>query len=286
MRVFARATVMCFLALAAACGNVDEQLIEGVDATDLDKADGPAYRVTLTAPASLMGGRATTLALTVKDSAAKAVERYDVEHTKKFHLIVVSRDLSYFTHLHPTYRSAGKFTVSWTSPDFDDSYHLFAQFKPAGKATRTILVPLHVPGLSIKTPAPVAPDTVLSNTQGRNTLMVVRPSGGFKKGAATLSFMVHDARTGAMVTDLGTFLGARAHVIGVMAGVNGAVFFHGHDMGDMAGMDHGAHGGAMSSDGELRFDIRFARAGVYRLWVQYNRAGTDVTQVFTVRVSG
>ncbi len=52
-------------------------------------------------PPTLRGGSSAQLAFKVTDSHGKTVTDFEVEHTKLFHLIIVSRDLSYFTHIHP-----------------------------------------------------------------------------------------------------------------------------------------------------------------------------------------
>src|SRR3954466_6357495 len=46
----------------------------------------------------------------------KAVRDFDVEHTKRMHVIVVRRDLTGFQHLHPTMRADGTWTVALTLP--------------------------------------------------------------------------------------------------------------------------------------------------------------------------
>ena len=52
---------------------------------------------------------------------------FDVEHTKRMHLIVVRRDLTGFQHLHPTQRADGTWSVPVTLPR-RGSYRVFADF--------------------------------------------------------------------------------------------------------------------------------------------------------------
>jgi hypothetical protein len=247
-----------------------------------------AYKVTLLTPSSLQADKTGTFYFKIRDKKGRAVTSFDVEHTKLFHLVVVSEDLSYFKHLHPTHLGGGVFGVNWKSPEFDQNYHFYAQFEPSGASLQTVLLPVHVPGLVMKMPLPITADEEDMKVSGRNALMIERPTAGFVVGKQHVEFMVHDARTGRPVTDLGTFLGARAHVIAVKADADGKVFEHGHDMGGMVDGGHGGHaghgGGAASSGSTLSFDLNFASAGLYRLWVQYNRGGTDVTQFFTIEV--
>ena len=286
--------LMLPLALALGCGATEndssDELTDQleVSADDAGKADhAGAYRLNVSRSRTLAGGRSATLAFDVLDAAGQPVTAFDLDHTKLFHLIVVSEDLSYFSHIHPTYVGGGRFTVRWTPPVFDDKYHLYAQFHPTGGAEQTRRVNLAVPGTTIKTPVPLAADTTDSKRSGNNVLMSEQMSP-LRTGAQTVGFMVHDARTGELATDLEPFLGARAHLIGVQANVGGRGFQHAHDMGGGAtsGGGHSGHGGGASIDGSgaLSFDVSFPAAGLYRLWVQYRRAGRDVTQFFTVAV--
>ncbi len=124
-------------------------------------------------------------------------------------------------------------------------------------------------------------------SDGKTMLMIERPSGGFRTGKQSLKFMLHDVATGAMVSDLGMYLGARAHLIAIKGDARGRVFIHDHDMGGMD-MGHDMHGmgtGGMEANGALSFDgVNFAETGIHRVWVQYNRAGVDTTQFVTISV--
>ena len=52
---------------------------------------------------------------------------FDVEHTKRMHLIVVRRDMTGFQHLHPTQAPDGTWSVPLTLRDAG-SYRVFADF--------------------------------------------------------------------------------------------------------------------------------------------------------------
>ena len=58
---------------------------------------------------------------------------YDVEHTKRMHLIVVRHDLTGFQHLHPTMSDDGTWSTPVTLPDAG-SYRVFADFNHDGSA--------------------------------------------------------------------------------------------------------------------------------------------------------
>jgi hypothetical protein len=87
-----------------------------------------------------------------------------------------------------------------------------------------------------------------------------------------ISFALEDAATSQPVTDLQPYLGAWGHMFIVSA--------------DLADAVHSHPTTPLSADGGPRifFHQRFPRAGSYRLWVQFQRAGSVITVPFTVLV--
>ena len=57
-------------------------------------------------------GRRFELAFRIADRRGQTVRDFDVEHTKRMHLIVVRRDMTGFQHLHPTQRPDGSWSVA------------------------------------------------------------------------------------------------------------------------------------------------------------------------------
>ena len=278
------------LGCASASGEAGEDDASEEVATSEDGLHATSPTVTLARSATLFGGTRTAFEFRVRTRNGSPIATFDVEHTKLFHLIVVSRDLSYFTHVHPTYLGQGRFRIDWTPPSPEDDYALYAQFRPQGAPSlSTVRFNLHVPSNVMKASVPVTASTA-PVTSGFSRLTVHPPTGGYKTGDNNFHFAVTDTRTNAPA-QLGTFLGARAHVIAVKAGAADRVFLHGHDMGSQsAGTTGGGHGTPPASPGPasagaLSFDLKLAEPGLYRLWVQYNHGGRDVTQFVTVNVA-
>ena len=71
-------------------------------------ADG--LRIVVEDP-ELRRGRAERLAFRIVDERGATVRDFDVEHTKRMHLIVARRDLTGFQHLHPEQRADGAWEV-------------------------------------------------------------------------------------------------------------------------------------------------------------------------------
>lgn len=68
-------------------------------------------------PAALHAGHESEIGFKILDAGGEPITKFDVEHTKQLHLIVVSKDLRHFQHVHPevsgngTWRTAIKPTA-------------------------------------------------------------------------------------------------------------------------------------------------------------------------------
>jgi hypothetical protein len=87
-----------------------------------------------------------------------------------------------------------------------------------------------------------------------------------------LTFELVDPVSGAPIADLEPFLGATGHLLVVSADF-GAVF-HSHPVAEVSSL-HGP---------TVVFQVLFPRAGAYRLWAQFQRAGRAATVSFTVPI--
>jgi hypothetical protein len=198
-----------------------------------------------------------------------AVTQFDVVHEKLFHLFVVSRDLQHFAHLHPSLGANGAFDVSFTLPH-PGHYQLMADLVPTGGAPQMIQRiittagyegPLHeVPALT----ADLA-DKVVGNT--RVQLAMREPVAG---GERLMTFTLLDEPSGAPASDIEPYLGAPGHLVSVSADLSAAA--HSHPV---------AQGGPTSS---VAFQLLFPRAGMQRVWVQFQRSGRVFTASFTIPV--
>ena len=86
---------------------------------------------------------------------------------------------------------------------------------------------------------------------------------------STLAARVEDAASGAEVTDLEPYLGARAHMLIVAADLTEAI--HAHPEVDAAP--------------GLSFTPIIPRAGRYKLWIQFQRRGVVSTVPFVIELS-
>lgn len=101
---------------------------------------------------TLAAGRAQQYVFRIFGPGGEVVRDYDVEHERPLHLILVSRPLGHFLHVHPRLRSDGAWAVSLRLPQ-SGSYRAFADFTTGG-ARRTLGIDLQGSGQIAAATAP------------------------------------------------------------------------------------------------------------------------------------
>jgi hypothetical protein len=189
------------------------------------------------------------LAFRIVDDAGRTVRDFDVEHTKRMHLVVVRRDMTGFQHLHPRQAADGSWSVPLELREAG-SYRVFADFARRGEA-HTLAGDLAVDGTlrSRLLPAPA--------TTAQVDGLQVRLRRG-----RDLRFEVTRAGRPVRLADL---LGAKGHLVALRQG--DLAFLHVHP-----------------DERTLRFEARFPTPGTYRLFLQFRAEGRLHTVAFTQEV--
>ena len=197
-------------------------------------------------------GRRFELAFRIADRSGQTVRDFDVEHTKRMHLIVVRRDMTGFQHLHPTQRPDGSWSVPATLRDAG-SYRVFADFS-VGDKPYTLADDLTVDGSVHSQVLPAPADS--AEVDGLRVSLTPE-----KK---ELAFTV--TREGSPVA-IQDYLGAKGHLVALREG--DLAFLHVHPDAN-----------------RLRFEATFPAAGRYRLFLQFKTAdGRLHTAAFTREVT-
>lgn len=227
-------------------------------------------------PEIIEAGKPVQLVFAMKDAPGKAVKHFDIVHEKPLHLIMVSKDLSWFAHEHPTANPDGTFSFAFTFPAGGE-YTLFSDFTPAGGGLQVVPTTLAVTGTA-PTATALAPDadkpaavegySVALNTGGPVTI----------GGSTAMSYTIN--RDGKPVTDLQPYLGAMGHLVIISDGR--AEYVHAHPA------EHGGHShdpkAPMTGGPTVRFDAHFTKPGLYKSWAQFQRGGQVFTVPFTFKV--
>lgn len=235
----------------------------------------PYFAQTVGFPKDARAGKPLPLRVAIKDArTGETVRQFDVAHTKLIHLIVVSKDLGWFAHEHPTQDPDGTFTLNQTFPAGGD-YLVFADVAPKDKGSQVLATSVHVAGPA-ETWSPKLPPTKGSVRDGSVVADFRALESPIPVGRTTqVAFNLRDAKTGKPVTDLQPYLGAHGHLMIVHR--DGQTFVHSHPAEDAASA-------ALIRRGEVRFTARFPKPGVYKAWGQFQRNGRVLTLPFVFEV--
>jgi hypothetical protein len=249
------------------------------------------YEVVLTCePAAIRPSRPARLRFTVfHPKTGEQVKQFNILHDMPFHLFVVSRDLNYFDHIHPTLKPDGSFEIETVLPRAG-AYKLFCDFFPAGGApqvSQQTLITAGFRGDLIGGQARLVPDKSLVKAAGgmRVELQLVpaervgASAGPVAGKPAYLRYRLADEKTGEPVRDLQPYLGAWGHTLILDESATDYLHSHPTEM-----VPEGADRSALKGGPEVQFDTFFPRPGNYRVWSQFQRGGKVTTVSFTVHI--
>jgi hypothetical protein len=192
-----------------------------------------------------------------------AATKFEVEHDKRLHFVVVRRDGSGYQHLHPQMTDDGTWITPLTLPAAG-SYRVFADFTPLGGAKTTLGADIQVPGQYL----PEQYDTSRKSTvDGYEVTLDGQLTPG--QSAAVTATVTRD---GLPVTDLQPYLAAYGHLVALRATDLG--YLHVHPLGTP---DNGSTAGP-----QVRFAVEVPTTGRYRLFLDFQHEGKVRTAEFTV----
>lgn len=277
-RCLVLAALLCAVAfVASSCASSDggddqsppattpEEVAEAPDVpaeTERDSSAGrDRYRMVVDEAPSRPGVRPQQYAFRIERGPEQTVRDFQVEHTKRMHLIVVRRDLTGFQHLHPTMADGGTWRGSIRLRKGGE-YRMFADFKHAGKR-RTLAADVPVDGeverVRLPAPAPYA-----------------RSDGGLDVGlyhhgpgaGVPVHVQFEVAEQGRSVTaELQPYLGALGHLVAIRE--DDLKYLHTHPDGSAPA-----------------FHVEYPTAGNYRVFLQFRHRGRVHTAAFTVAAPG
>ncbi|MGP3962316.1 hypothetical protein ACTWPT_40625 [Nonomuraea sp. 3N208] len=244
----------------------------GEHATDQAKSDTPGglqvsengYTLTpLTA--AIKPDEPTDFRFTVTGPNGKPVTDYEVEHDKKLHFIVVSRDLTTFQHLHPEMTSDGVWSVKLTLPAAG-TYRAFADFAPTGGSALTLGTDLFVAGDYEPRALPETSRT--ASVDGYEVTL----DGELAPGQSS-KLTLKVSKDGEPVTDLQPYLGAYGHLVALRA--RDLAYLHVHPDGEPGD-------GTTQPGPEIVFYAEVPSVGDYRLFLDFQHDGEVRTADFTL----
>jgi len=219
------------------------------------------YRLDLAVQPPPTAGRPVDLKFDVFDPwNDRPVTKFGIVHERLFHAFIVSRDLEFFRHDHPQWQG-GSFHDAVTLPR-PGMYRILADFYPEAATPQLLNATIFVAGDE----APASPLTADSSPKEAENLRVefsASPKTPVAGSPTRLRFTLSPA------LGLERLLGAWGHML-----------IASDDLIDMM------HEHPSLADGapEMEFSVVFPRARMYRVWVQFQRAGVVNTAHFDIRV--
>ncbi|MFN8694200.1 MAG: hypothetical protein ACK5XX_07310 [Holosporales bacterium] len=229
----------------------------------IERQNSPTVNVT--SPRTIKPGtpQALTLRLTDASGTPITVDKLTEVHTKKLHLFVVAPDFSEYLHVHPeAAKKTGEYTVM-VKPE-QSGYVVWADITLENGGHLPVRTTWGSPAAQ-----PVISKTAQLTAEAAGIAAAIQDSVLTAGGDSTLQVKLHDA-SGKPVTNLEEFLGASAHLVGF----DGAQtrLLHAHPMD------------GVKTPGMLQFHVNPPIAGVWKVFLQVQRAGAVLTFPFTLLV--
>jgi len=231
------------------------------------------YRMDVAVTPAAGGRGASRLRLTIRDPVAdRPISSFATIHERLLHLFIIDRQLDFFRHVHPEQVSDGVFELRENIPP--GQFMVIADFLPLSGRPQMLQRAIVTPGYR-GTLFPEAPNLTPDGSSEKEDhgVRVRLDATTLKAGKeATLKFTLTDARSNTPVSDLEPFLGAPGHVLLVNANLTESNHVHPEEPA--------THGPVIT------FQPMMPAAGVYKLWLQFQRRGAISTVPFVLSVAG
>ena len=208
-------------------------------------------------------GKAAVLQFSVHDPwKERPVGTFNAVHERLFHAFVVSEDLQFFEHAHPTFVADGLFQLPIRFPK-PGMYRVLGDFYPVGATPQLTTQAVFVPGPSSGDPVSLARDYSAKTAQNMTVSLDSIPAQAVVGNRTQLRFTIDDAG------GLQQYLGAWGHMLAVSE--------------DLIDMMH-EHPARTDGGAQVEFEVVFPREQTYRIWVQFQKRNVVNTVRFDVPV--
>jgi hypothetical protein len=220
-------------------------------------------------PHPICAGKDTHLVFSVRDpKTLKTVRDFEIVHEKKFHLFLISQDMTWFQHIHPEVMPDGSFaiTVQFPKPAF---YRVLTDFWPLSGTPQLVEKTLLVsgPGFKLQT-AKLQTDLSPQKTENMTVEFTTVPQHPVA-GQKAMIFVRVSPNEG-----IENYLGAPAHMLAASSDLIDLIHTHPVQVNEPPD----------STYKEMQFNVFFPRAGMHRIWIQFQRKGVVNTAAFNLPV--
>ena len=245
-----------------------------------------------TSPSPVVAGKKVTLNFFPRfKESGKIIEDLSVVHEKVFHLFLVSEDLNWFFHEHPSRNPDGSFKLDFKFP-VGGNFSLYGDITPKDEPNQVFPIALSVGGKPSAKAFPKAEKLSWSEGDYRIELTPVT-----KAPSARLTYQLYYKKK--PLQGLQSYLGADGHSL--ILSWDMLDYVHAHPItqntAPAGGGDHGSHGGhhhheaeeagnpQTSLEGEVVFLANLPRKTYYRVWTQFKHREKIITADFVVDAS-
>lgn len=221
-----------------------------------------------TTPKEIKPNQEFPISILIKDKKGKPIPKFDVVHEKLMHMIIVSKDLSYFSHIHPEYKGNGEFDIKTSLPAAGD-YNIITEFTPKGSEDNGLQRHwIHVEGVAPAQES-IEPDKHMTKViDGKKvTLSFDHIMAGMD---LDMKFTIRDAKTNKPITNLEPYMGAMGHAVAISKDLK--EYLHIHPMP------------SKKQGPDVTFMVYFPKKGVYKIWGQFQYEGKVFVAPFVVKV--
>ena len=228
------------------------------------------FQAKMSVPDETRPGESFTIDIHIQDDKGRKVADFDVFQEKLMHLILVSDDLGFFSHLHPVHQGSGHFQMTAILPSAG-TYTLFSDYKPAGDREQISVLKLRMNGAE-KTAGVTDMKSSEKIVQDIQVRMSFSPKTVKTNEDAIVTFDLKQL-DGKPVTGLGPYLGEKGHLVVIRksAPLIDKDYIHAHAVKE-------------GEASEIKFTARFPDEGLYKLWCQFNNKGRILTADFWINI--
>lgn len=240
------------------------------------KGYSPNYTMNVTtSPTDISLGKPVKITFQIIDKrTGRPLSRYQILQEKLMHVVVLRKDLLSYAHIHPEYDGKDTFTVEHAFPT-DGTYFLFVEYSPPDFYEN-----LSVAQVVVGSPQNESAASLSVGELSRvfeDTYRVTLSSPEIIKVNDTVDFALTlvDAKTGAPIVDLETYLAAFGHMSAASEDLS--TYTHVHPISvPLTAADLGGP--------TIQFSTFFPKPGKYKLFTQFKHRGKVFVTDFVVEV--
>jgi hypothetical protein len=261
--------ILLIVLILSSCGTINGTVEDPKQMGNMKPVSGNETNSDWITPETITAKQAAKISVIIKDQKNKPIKKFETVSTKKMHLVVVSKDLSYFAHIHPAFMGNGRFEITTTFPAGGD-YKLIAEMTPVGASDYSIENDwVSVKG-SLTKSTPITPDKNLTKVINGIKINISFDGKPKAKKNIEMTYSLFDAKSNKPINNLKPYLGTVGHAVAIDKDVK--QFMHIHPMYPKGKGPY------------VVFMTYFPTKGIYKVWGQFNVNGHILTVPFVIKV--